>query len=94
MVPIARNSLSDPPPDLERTTTMSRLNQIAPESAIKFAAYDTFKRLIKGDADRDIQIWERFLAGSLAGGVSQSTIYPLEVGPFLCCSSPNTVKVT
>jgi solute carrier family 25 phosphate transporter 23/24/25/41 len=53
--------------------------QIAPESALKFAAYDTFKRLIKGDADRDIQTWERFLAGSLAGGVSQSAIYPLEV---------------
>jgi hypothetical protein len=55
------------------------LIKIAPESALKFAAYDTFKRLIKGDADRDIQTWERFLAGSMAGGVSQSAIYPLEV---------------
>jgi len=55
------------------------LVKIAPESALKFAAYDTFKRLIKGDADRDIQTWERFLAGSMAGGVSQSAIYPLEV---------------
>ncbi len=28
---------------------------------------------------REIQNWERFLAGSMAGGVSQSAIYPLEV---------------
>jgi solute carrier family 25 phosphate transporter 23/24/25/41 len=60
-------------------TDKSNRLQIAPESAIKFAAYDTLKRLIKGDSDRDIQTWERFLAGSLAGGVSQTTIYPLEV---------------
>jgi uncharacterized peroxidase-related enzyme len=33
MVPIARNFLSDPQSDLERTTTMSRLTQIVPESA-------------------------------------------------------------
>jgi hypothetical protein len=28
---------------------------------------------------RDIQTWEWFLAGSMAGGVLQSAIYPLEV---------------
>jgi len=53
--------------------------KIAPESAVKFAAYDMFKRLIRGNADRDLMISERFLAGSLAGGVSQTVIYPMEV---------------
>jgi len=53
--------------------------KIAPESAVKFAAYDFFKRLIRGNSDRDLMISERFLAGSMAGGVSQSVIYPMEV---------------
>jgi solute carrier family 25 phosphate transporter 23/24/25/41 len=53
--------------------------KIAPESAVKFAAYDFFKRKIRGNADRDLLIYERFMAGSLAGGVSQTVIYPMEV---------------
>ena len=53
--------------------------KIAPESALKFAAYDFFKRLIRGDADRDLNLSERFCAGSMAGGVSQTVIYPMEV---------------
>ena len=53
--------------------------KIAPESALKFAAYDFLKRAIKGEADRDLELYERFMAGSLAGGISQSLIYPLEV---------------
>jgi solute carrier family 25 phosphate transporter 23/24/25/41 len=53
--------------------------KIAPESALKFGSYDVLKRFIRGDADRDMLLWERFLAGSLAGGFSQSVIYPFEV---------------
>jgi solute carrier family 25 phosphate transporter 23/24/25/41 len=53
--------------------------KIAPESALKFGAYDMIKRLIRGNQDRDLRLYERFFAGSLAGGVSQSIIYPLEV---------------
>lgn len=53
--------------------------KIAPESAIKFAAYDALKRMIRGDCDRELQLHERFAAGSLAGGISQTAIYPLEV---------------
>jgi len=53
--------------------------KIAPESAIKFAAYDSLKRLVRGDVDRELALYERFLAGSLAGGISQTAIYPLEV---------------
>lgn len=53
--------------------------KIAPESAIKFAAYEKIKRLIKGDERTTLEIHERFMAGALAGGISQSAIYPMEV---------------
>ena len=53
--------------------------KIAPESAIKFGAYDILKRLVRGNADRELQVYERFICGSLAGGISQTVIYPLEV---------------
>jgi len=54
--------------------------KIAPESAIKFMAYEQLKTLIKGrHPTREIRIEERFIAGSLAGAISQTTIYPLEV---------------
>lgn len=53
--------------------------KIAPESALKFGAYDEMKRLIKGNENRDLFIHERFLAGSFAGAFSQTVIYPLEV---------------
>ncbi|XP_045133974.1 calcium-binding mitochondrial carrier protein SCaMC-2-like isoform X4 [Portunus trituberculatus] len=56
--------------------------KIAPESAIKFAAYEQAKRMVLqfgGRKERELTIFERFVAGSFAGGISQSTIYPLEV---------------
>jgi len=53
--------------------------KIAPESAIKFAAYEQVKRFIKGDSEQSLGIYERFLSGSIAGGISQTVIYPLEV---------------
>ncbi|XP_055702648.1 calcium-binding mitochondrial carrier protein SCaMC-3 isoform X2 [Phlebotomus papatasi] len=53
--------------------------KIAPESAIKFAAYEKVKRLIRGNEKRQMSIYERFVAGACAGGVSQTAIYPLEV---------------
>ncbi|GFU03695.1 calcium-binding mitochondrial carrier protein SCaMC-2-A [Nephila pilipes] len=53
--------------------------KIAPESALKFMAYEQAKRLIRGDSERELGIYERFVAGSLAGGISQTTIYPMEV---------------
>ena len=78
--------------------------KIAPESAIKFGAYDTLKRMVRGNADRELKIYERFVCGSLAGGISQTVIYPLEViyknmlffgrclptvfGPIRLCISP------
>ncbi|XP_077300894.1 short Calcium-binding Mitochondrial Carrier [Arctopsyche grandis] len=54
--------------------------KIAPESAIKFAAYEQCKRLILGDRKgAPLEIYERFMAGAMAGGISQTVIYPLEV---------------
>ena len=53
--------------------------KIAPESALKFAAYEHIKRLIRGDDKRQMTIYERFVAGACAGAVSQTAIYPLEV---------------
>uniref|UniRef100_A0A336M5V3 CSON012328 protein n=1 Tax=Culicoides sonorensis TaxID=179676 RepID=A0A336M5V3_CULSO len=53
--------------------------KIAPESAIKFAAYEHIKRLMRGNENRSMTMSERFVAGALAGGVSQTIIYPLEI---------------
>ncbi|XP_064649161.1 calcium-binding mitochondrial carrier protein SCaMC-2-like isoform X2 [Lineus longissimus] len=53
--------------------------KIAPETALKFMAYEQLKRAIKGGENRDIKVWERFCAGSAAGVISQTTIYPMEM---------------
>ncbi|XP_045623017.1 mitochondrial adenyl nucleotide antiporter SLC25A25 isoform X3 [Procambarus clarkii] len=56
--------------------------KIAPESALKFAAYEQAKRMVLqfgGCKERELSIYERFVAGSFAGGFSQTAIYPLEV---------------
>ncbi|KAH0535851.1 calcium-binding mitochondrial carrier protein SCaMC-2 isoform X1 [Cotesia glomerata] len=53
--------------------------KIGPETALKFMAYEQVKRAIKGTDTRELGINERFIAGSMAGGISQSAIYPLEV---------------
>ncbi|XP_037338219.2 calcium-binding mitochondrial carrier protein SCaMC-2-A [Pungitius pungitius] len=52
--------------------------KIAPESALKFMAYEQIKQLIGSDR-ASLNIAERFVAGSLAGVIAQSTIYPMEV---------------
>ncbi|XP_056444650.1 calcium-binding mitochondrial carrier protein SCaMC-2-B isoform X2 [Gadus chalcogrammus] len=52
--------------------------KIVPETAIKFMAYEQIKRLI-GSNQETLGIAERLVAGSLAGAISQSTIYPMEV---------------
>ncbi|KAK0146706.1 Calcium-binding mitochondrial carrier protein SCaMC-2-B [Merluccius polli] len=52
--------------------------KIVPETAIKFMAYEQIKRLI-GSNQETLGIAERLVAGSLAGAISQSSIYPMEV---------------
>ena len=52
--------------------------KIAPESALKFMAYEQFKSMFKGDR-QDVTILERLMSGSLAGATAQTIIYPMEV---------------
>ena len=52
--------------------------KIAPESAAKFFAYERFKVMVAKDPTKLTGL-ERFTAGALAGVVSQTVIYPLEV---------------
>lgn len=54
--------------------------KIAPESAIKFMAYEQLKQYIHGSSpSQELGMYERFVAGSAAGCIAQTTIYPLEV---------------
>ncbi|XP_029295997.1 LOW QUALITY PROTEIN: calcium-binding mitochondrial carrier protein SCaMC-2-A [Cottoperca gobio] len=52
--------------------------KIAPETALKFMAYEQIKKFI-GSEKMTLGIVDRFVAGSLAGVIAQSTIYPMEV---------------
>nr|XP_044990879.1 calcium-binding mitochondrial carrier protein SCaMC-3 isoform X4 [Jaculus jaculus] len=51
--------------------------KIAPESAIKFMAYEQIKQAIRGQQET-LHVQERFVAGSLAGATAQTIIYPME----------------
>ncbi|XP_054273997.1 calcium-binding mitochondrial carrier protein SCaMC-2-A-like isoform X4 [Macrosteles quadrilineatus] len=54
--------------------------KIAPESALKFMAYEQVKKFIRNNSNnKELTIHQRFMAGSVAGGFSQTVIYPLEV---------------
>jgi len=54
--------------------------KIAPETAMKFMAYEQMKKFIKSMKQTDnITAVDRFLAGSTAGAISQTVIYPMEV---------------
>ncbi|XP_045565529.1 calcium-binding mitochondrial carrier protein SCaMC-3 isoform X1 [Salmo salar] len=54
--------------------------KIAPETAIKFWAYEQIKRWMRGSKERGpLRVHERFVAGSLAGATAQTAIYPMEV---------------
>ncbi|XP_063061396.1 mitochondrial adenyl nucleotide antiporter SLC25A23-like isoform X1 [Engraulis encrasicolus] len=54
--------------------------KIAPETAIKFLAYEQIKRVMGGGTDGgSLKVHERFVAGSLAGATAQTAIYPMEV---------------
>ncbi|CAN0915942.1 Calcium-dependent mitochondrial ATP-magnesium/phosphate carrier protein 2 [Linum grandiflorum] len=56
--------------------------KVAPESAIKFYAYEMLKNVIKdlkGEEDVDIGTSGRLLAGGLAGAVAQTAVYPMDL---------------
>ncbi|XP_056131828.1 mitochondrial adenyl nucleotide antiporter SLC25A24-like [Lampris incognitus] len=52
--------------------------KIAPETAIKFMAYEQYKKLLSSEGGK-VKTHERFMAGSLAGATAQTAIYPMEV---------------
>ncbi|KAF7661784.1 hypothetical protein LDENG_00254360 [Lucifuga dentata] len=52
--------------------------KIAPETAIKFMAYEQYKKLLSSEGKK-IETHRRFMAGSLAGATAQTAIYPMEV---------------
>jgi len=56
----------------------TNLIKIAPESGIKFWAYESLKRVICRDNSAPT-IQEKLIAGSTAGAISQTAIYPLEI---------------
>ncbi|CAN8302357.1 unnamed protein product [Cochlearia groenlandica] len=56
--------------------------KVAPESAIKFYAYELFKNAIgenMGENKADIGTTARLFAGGMAGAVAQASIYPLDL---------------
>ncbi|PKA52188.1 Mitochondrial adenine nucleotide transporter ADNT1 [Apostasia shenzhenica] len=56
--------------------------KVAPESAIRFYAYETLKEFIvtaQGEEKSDIGASGRLIAGGLAGAVAQTAIYPLDL---------------
>ncbi|XP_078791033.1 mitochondrial adenyl nucleotide antiporter SLC25A24 isoform X1 [Oryzias latipes] len=52
--------------------------KIAPETAIKFMAYEQYKKLLSSEGKK-IETHKRFMAGSMAGATAQTAIYPMEV---------------
>ncbi|KAE9467652.1 hypothetical protein C3L33_00430, partial [Rhododendron williamsianum] len=63
------------------TAPLDRL-KVAPESAIKFYAYEMLKNAIgdfKGERKEDIGTSGRLVAGGLAGAVAQTAIYPMDL---------------
>lgn len=56
--------------------------KVAPESAIKFYAYEMLKNVIgeiKGEEKDDIGPAGRLFAGGMAGAVAQTAIYPMDL---------------
>ncbi|KAI6175177.1 hypothetical protein M3Y99_01986700 [Aphelenchoides fujianensis] len=69
--------------------------KIAPESAFKFMAYEQMKRLIQRlKGSHELTIYERFMAGSAAGAISQSlTLKALYVKRYSDVSEPGVLAL-
>lgn len=64
--------------------------KVAPETAIKFVAFDTFRDAIAVDPGCPT-VAERFVAGGAAGAAAQAGIYPMEIAKTrLALANPGT----
>ncbi|XP_064395552.1 mitochondrial adenyl nucleotide antiporter SLC25A24-like [Halichondria panicea] len=52
--------------------------KIAPESALRFFAFEQVKKFFYEEG-KSLHVYERLIAGSTAGVIAQTTIYPMEV---------------
>ncbi|XP_066923099.1 calcium-binding mitochondrial carrier protein SCaMC-2-like [Clytia hemisphaerica] len=52
--------------------------KVGPESAIRLLTFEQMKLLI-GQGESDLEMYQRFVAGSIAGIIAQTSIYPMEV---------------
>jgi len=57
---------------------LPRLLSIGPTSAINFAGYNTFTEIYYYLKQDQLNIAEKFLCGSLSGGVGKTIVYPLD----------------
>jgi solute carrier family 25 phosphate transporter 23/24/25/41 len=62
----------------EKQGNLINVLKITPESAIKFTSYEQIK-ILMGQDGAQLKPFEKFLAGTSAGFIAQSTIYPMEV---------------
>ena len=56
--------------------------KIAPESATKFLAYESYKKAVGGISNNnsgEVNLTGKFVAGAMAGATAQTLIYPMEV---------------
>ncbi|UJR23030.1 hypothetical protein I4U23_026056 [Adineta vaga] len=57
--------------------------KIIPETALRFTVYEESKKLLKSIQNKDLStettIAERFIGGAIAGFISQTAVYPLDV---------------
>ena len=57
---------------------LPRLLSMGPTSAIQFACYSTFTEFYYYLKQDQLGIFEKFLCGSLSGGVGKTIVYPLD----------------